>query len=418
MSHHTFVRLACVSLISAVGSPALALPPIGEMPSVGADPDLPEIDAAHAGTVLRSSVIGWPEGMTPKAAEGLAIEAYQRELDNPRWLHVLDNGDVLVAEAETSTASSADRITLLRDTDGDGEADERHTLLEGLSQPFGMLAQDGYLYVANTDALLRYPFTPGETSIEASPEQLLELPAGGYNNHWTRNLVASPDGETLYLTVGSASNNGEYGMETERGRAAIHRLDPDGGNHRIYASGIRNPNGIAFEPQSGAMWTAVNERDDIGDDLVPDYVTSVEENGFYGWPYFLWGERVDPQYQAEAEAIDQPVLTPDFAVGAHASTMSILFPEGDALPADYREGAFIAQRGSWNRSELAGYRVIYLPFTDGRPDGEPRDVLTGFVADAERAKVHGRPTGLAQLPDGTLLVADDAGDTIWRVRAQ
>ncbi len=423
----TWLLAGCLPLF-AMSAQAETQTPISEVPSVGANPQLPAVDRSHEGTIKRVSVIGWGEGGTPKAPEGFGVEAFARGLDNPRWLHVLPNGDVLVAEASTlirkdagsidgSAAESANRVTLLRDADKDGVAEERHTLLSGQSQPFGMVALNGSLYVANTDGVMRFPFEPGATTIDGAGEKILELPANGYNNHWTRNVVANPDGTKLYVTVGSDSNHGENGMEAEEGRAAIHEINPDGSGHRIFATGLRNPNGLAFEPASGALWTAVNERDNIGDDLVPDYVTSVREGGFYGWPYYYWGKNPDPRQEAPAEVAQREVLTPDFALGAHTSTMAIVFPQSEAFPQSFREGAFMAQRGSWNRSAYAGYRVLFLPFKDGKPAGEPVDFLTGFFRDHAAGEVFGRPTGLAAHMDGSLLVADDSGNTIWRVAA-
>ncbi|WP_062206209.1 sorbosone dehydrogenase family protein [Aureimonas sp. AU12] len=420
--------LVAASLLALSAATAQAQTPIADVPAVGADPNLPAIDKAHEGTIKRVSVIGWAEGGKPKAVDGFEVEAFARGLDNPRWLHVLANGDVLVAEASTlikadagsidgSAAESANRVTLLRDADKDGVSDSRFTLLANQSQPFGMLAQGDFLYVANTDGVMRYPFKPGETEITAEGTKILELPAGGYNNHWTRNIVANPDGTKLYVTVGSASNAGEYGLAEEEGRAAIHEINPDGTDHRIFASGLRNPNGLAFEPASGALWTAVNERDDIGDDLVPDYVTSVRDGGFYGWPFYYWGKNRDPRIEPTAKVADKEVLVPDYALGAHTSTMSIAFPASASFPEAFRDGAFVAQRGSWNRSQYAGYRVLYLPFVDGKPSGQPIDFLTGFFRDEAAGEVYGRPTGLAAHADGSLLIADDAGNTIWRVAA-
>ncbi|WP_279480919.1 sorbosone dehydrogenase family protein [Aureimonas sp. SK2] len=402
--------------------------PVDQLPSVGANPQLPAVDKSHDGTINRTSWIGWAEGGKPTAPEGFTVQAFAKGLDNPRWMHVLENGDVLVAEARTipqpdagsidgSAGESANRITLLRDTDGDGVADERHALRTGLLQPFGMVARDGHLYVANTNAVMRFDFKPGDTQIEGEGTEILKLPGDGYNNHWTRNIVQNPDGTKLYVTVGSKSDHGEEGIEAEENRAAIHEINPDGSGHRIFASGLRNPNGLAFEPSSGALWTAVNERDNLGDDLVPDYVTSVQDGGFYGWPYYYWGRNADPRIEAPAEVAEREVLTPDFALGAHTSTMSIVFPQSEAFPEAFRNGAFIAQRGSWNRSAHSGYRVLYLPFADGKPSGDPQDFLTGFFRDVEAGEVYGRPTGLAAHADGSLLVADDVGNTIWRVAA-
>ncbi|HEX6012570.1 MAG TPA: sorbosone dehydrogenase family protein, partial [Geminicoccaceae bacterium] len=304
---------------------------------------------------------------------------------------------------------------LFRDADGDAHPEIRETLLAGLNQPFGMALLDGSLYVANTDGVLRFPYRPGETRIEARGEKILDLPAGGYNNHWTRNIVVGPGGWKLYVTVGSASNVGEFGMDEERRRACILEIDSDGGNERLYASGLRNPVGLDFEPETGVMWTAVNERDELGDELVPDYITSVREGGFYGWPYAYFGRNEDPRLAGQRPDLVARSLTPDLAVGSHTASLGLVFYTGTAFPERYRGGAFIGQHGSWNRAELSGYKVAFVPFAQGRPSGPMEDFLTGFVADGDRSLVHGRPCGVVMLPDGSLLVADDAGNRIWRV---
>lgn len=404
--------LACPLLLA---STALASGYSAEQ-GYGPSPVLPAPDSDHD-VRNYSTDVGWPDGAAPRAPEGFAVTRYAEELDSPRWLYVLPNGDVLVAEAATvkGGGSSANRITLLRDADGNGTVDERHVLLQELNQNFGMLLLDGYLYVANTDALLRFPFEVGQTRIEAEGEEILELPAGGYNNHWTRNVVADPEGTKLYVTVGSASNNAEHGLEEEERRANILEIDPDGGSERVFAAGLRNPNGLDWQPESGALWTAVNERDHIGDDLVPDYITSVQEGGFYGWPFAYYGTNEDPRLASQQPDLVEKTLAPDFAVGSHTAALGLVFYRGEAFPERYRNGAFVAQRGSWNRSEFAGYRVLFIPFAKGEPSGQAEDFLTGFLADAETGEAHGRPVGLALDATGALLVADDTGGIVWRV---
>lgn len=405
--------------------------------TVGAEPVLPEPFATES-AVKFARVIGWPEGRTPRAPEGFGVSLFAADLDHPRWIYVLPNGDVLVAESNTEpeglgggnlpeelvqglkeariVGPSADRITLLRDADGDGLPEARETFLEGLNQPFGMLLLGDSFYVANTDALLRFPYREGQTGIEAEGEQILDLPAGGYNNHWTRNVVASPDGSKLYVSVGSATNVDEEGIDVrDPRRAAILEVNPDGSAMRVHASGLRNPNGMDWEPTTSRLWTVVNERDELGDDLVPDYLTSVREGAFYGWPYAYWGPNPDPRKADERPDLVAKAVAPDYALGAHTASLGLVFYDADAFPERYRGGAFVGEHGSWNRSRLAGYKVVFVPFRDGAPSGPPEDFLTGFVADPAAPEVYGRPVGVAVLPDGSLLVADDAADRIWRV---
>ena len=376
----------------------------------------------------------WPAGRTPTAPAGFAVAEYAGQLQSPRWLYVAPNGDVLVAEASTLPktvpmkvvaalkldrsrslrASSANRITLFRDTDHDGRPDLRTTFLANLNQPLGMLILGNYFYVANTDGVLRFPYQPGSTKIVGSGQRILDLPAGGYNNHWTRNLLASPDGAKLYITVGSSSNVQEHGAEEEVRRANILQINPDGTGEKIYASGLRNPVGLAWAPGTTTLWTAVNERDELGDELVPDYLTSVREGGFYGWPYAYYGPHEDPRRKHERPDLVSKTLVPDVPLGSHTASLGLAFYAQTAFPAKYHNGAFIGQHGSWNRTVFSGYKVVFVPFANGKPSGPPEDFLTGFLAgDAKTA--YGRPVGVATLPDGSLLVADDAADRIWRV---
>ena len=403
-------------------------------PGFGPDPVLPQPSTTEPAVKI-SNVIGWPEGRTPTAPSGFRVELYASGLDHPRWIYVLPNGDVLVAESSTEKlggnvpepfvaalrdakmlSKSADRITLLRDQDGDGSPEVRETFLQGLNQPFGMLLLDESFYVANTDALLRFRVPEGSTRVDGRAERILELPAGGYNNHWTRNVIADADGSKLYVSVGSATNVDEEGIDAkDQRRAAILEVAPDGTGMRVFASGLRNPNGMGWPPGTRTLWTVVNERDGLGDDLVPDYLTSVREGGFYGWPYSYFGPNEDPRKKGERPDLVAKAVVPDFAIGAHTASLGLAFYEGRAFPEPYRGGAFIGQHGSWNRSRFAGYKVLFVPFEGGRPNGPPRDFLTGFIADEEAGEVYGRPVGLAVLPDGSLLVADDAADRIWRV---
>ena len=406
-------------------APGPAAAPAGA--PAAAAPDLPP-PLATPPAVKFSNVIGWPAGRTPTPAAGFEVSLFADRLDNPRWLHVLPNGDVLVAESMTSSlvnvppeiekgliasktvGKSANRITLLRDADGNGTPEVRSALLTGLNQPFGMEDIDGSLYVANTDALLRFPYRDGDMRIAAAGEKILDLPAGGYNNHWTRNVLARPDGAKLYVTVGSATNVDEEGIDVkEPRRAAILEVNPDGSGMRVFASGLRNANGLAWEPTSGALWTAVNERDMLGDDLVPDYITSVRDGGFYGWPYSYFGQHEDPRQRGKRPDLVARAIVPDLPVGAHTASLGLVF---------HRGGAFVGQRGSWNRSTLSGYRVIFVPFSAGTPSGAIQEILGGFIANPDTAEVYGRPVGLAVARDGSLLVADDAGGRVWRVIAR
>lgn len=387
-------------------------------------------------TVNIAPAKGWPDGVKPTAAAGLAVNAFATGLDHPRWVYVLPNGDVLVAESNKpakelsglrawimgivmkragAAVPSADRITLLRDADNDGVAETRSVLLRDLRSPFGMALVGDQLYVANTDAVVRFPYTAGVTQITAPGIKLANLPAGAINHHWTKNVLASRDGKFLYATVGSNSNVAENGMENEQNRAAILEIDIATGATRLFASGLRNPNGLGWQPQSGVLWTVVNERDELGSDLVPDYLTSVRDGGFYGWPWSYYGDHVDTRVEPPRPDLVAKAIVPDFALGAHVAPLGMAFYEGSALPARYAGGAFVGLHGSWNRTPLSGYKVVFVPFTNGSPAGTLEDVLTGFVnADGD---AYGRPVGVAVGPRGALLVADDVGNVIWRVAA-
>lgn len=402
----------------------------------GAQPDLPAPEKRLVPTVNIAPATGWPAGTMPTAAPGLAVTAFAGGLQHPRWLYVLPNGDVLVAEsnapakpAETGIRAwvmkkvmgragagvpSADRITLLRDADGDGVAETRSVLLSGLHSPFGMTLVGQRLYIANADAVVSVAWQPGVTAIDEVPRTLAALPGGPRNHHWTKSLLASPDGMHLYVGVGSNSNVGENGMAEEAGRAAIHEIDLPGGQQRVYASGLRNPVGLAWEPLTRALWAVVNERDELGDELVPDYLTSVRRGAFYGWPYSYYGQHVDARVTPPRPALVATAIAPDYALGSHVAPLGLAFSEGARLPG-FGAGAFIGLHGSWNRRELAGYKVVFVAFADGRPQGEPRDVLGGFVDASGNAR--GRPVGVAIAADGSLLVADDVGNRIWRVAA-
>ncbi len=362
-------------------------------------------------------VIGWPEGKTPLAPEGFSVSKFAGDLQHPRWIYEAPNGDIFVAEADKGS-KSANRITLFRDEDDDGMPDKQNVFLEDLKSPFGMLILNGYFYVANTDALMRFPYQEGQTSLQAEGEKILDLPAGGYNNHWTRNLLANEDGSKIYVSVGSASNNAEHGMDEEVRRANILEINPDGSGERVYASGLRNPVGMDWNPTSGDLWTAVNERDELGDNLVPDYITSVEENGFYGWPYAYFGAHVDPRMEGEAPEMVEKAIIPDVALGAHTASLGLAFYDQASFPEKYRNGAFVGQHGSWNRSALNGYRVLFVPFENGKASGQVEDFLTGFIADLEGKEVYGRPVCITVLSDGSMLVSDDDAGIIWKVVAE
>jgi len=401
---------------------------------MGLEPVLPEPKGSVIPLVNIATAVGWRDGETPDANDRVAVAAFATGLDHPRWLYVLPNGDVLVAETDApdnrpsgivsrverwvmrragSRGESADRISLLRDADGDGVAELRTVLLSGLNSPFGMSLVEERLYVANTDGVVSYPYSPGDTEISAAATPLATLPAGDTNRHWTKNLIASADGQYLYVSIGSNSDHGENGMDAEEDRAGIREIDIGNGKHRPFASGLRNPVGMAFEPSTGILWTAVNERDDLGGDLVPDYMTSVADGGFYGWPYSYYGDNLDPRVENQRPDLVATALVPDYALGAHTASLGLTFAAGARLGPDFRDGAFVGQHGSWNRKPRSGYKVIFVPFKDGMPAGKPVDILTGFVD--EDGKARGRPVGVAIDSSGALLVADDVGNTIWRV---
>jgi glucose/arabinose dehydrogenase len=402
----------------------------------GPEPTLPEPEKSIFPTVNVAKAIGWPAGGKPVAANGLTVNAFATGLDHPRTLLVLPNGDVLVTETNAPERSdemkgikgwitkmvmeragagtpSANRITLLRDANGDGVAKTRSVFLEGLNSPFGMALVGDEFYVANSDAIVKFPYHTGDTRITAPGIKLADLPAGPLNHHWTKDLVPSRDGSKLYATVGSNSNVGENGMENETNRAAVLEVDRASGQSRLFASGLRNPNGPAWQPQSGALWVVVNERDELGNDLVPDYMTSVKDGGFYGWPYSYYGQHLDVRVQPQRPDLVAKAIAPDYALGAHTASLGLAFNTGKLFPPEMENGAFIGQHGSWNRSPRAGYKVIFVPFANGSPSGKPQDVLTGFLSDEGEAQ--GRPVGVALDKEGALLVADDVGNAIWRV---
>ena len=418
--------LSCAALLLGACAETARLP---DSATVGPDPALPEPTRSIVPTVKIAPAKRWPQGVTPKAAAGMQVSAFARDLQHPRWVYVLPNGDVLVAETNAphrpeegkgikgramthfmkkagAAVPSANRITLLRDADGDGVAELREVFLQGLNSPFGMALVGSDLYVANTDAIVRFPYVQGQTRITAAGIKTTELPAGPRNHHWTKNLIASPDGSKLYVTTGSNSNVAEHGMQEEEGRAAIWEVDAKSGTYRIFASGLRNPNGLAWEPKTGALWTVVNERDELGSDLVPDYLTSVRDGAFYGWPYSYFGQHVDKRVQPPRPDLVAKAIKPDYALGNHVA------PLGLAMSG---EGAFVGQHGSWNRRPPSGYNVVFIRFADGKPTGAPQEILGGFLSPEGEA--YGRPVGVAIDKHGALLVADDVGNTVWRVTA-
>jgi glucose/arabinose dehydrogenase len=399
----------------------------------------PALPAPHKALIPLVNVVdarGWDKGDKPVAAAGTSVAAYANGLDHPRWMYVLPNGDVLVAETNAPRrpddskgvkgwffkhyqkqagggVPSANRITLLRDANGDGVAETRTVFLANLHSPFGMTLVGNALYVANTDAVVRFPYEAGETAITAAGTKVVDLPAGPLNHHWTKNIIASRDGSRLYVAVGSNSNAGENGIDKEEGRAAIWEVDAATGRHRVFASGLRNPVGLAWEPDGGALWVAVNERDELGSDLVPDYMTAVRDGAFYGFPYSYYGQHVDARVKPQRPDLVAKAVAPDYALGPHTASLGLTWSGSTTLPPRFANGMFVGQHGSWNRNPRSGYRVIFVPFTEGAPSGKPIDVLTGFVR--ANGEANGRPVGVAIARDGALLVADDVGNTIWRV---
>jgi glucose/arabinose dehydrogenase len=420
-----------VALIGGVAVFWRRLQGVPTEPAWGSAPVVPVAKPQGALPTLKMPTAkGWTGDQAPVAAPGLKVNAFATGLKHPRWIHVLPSGDVLVAES-TQVASlvssvfgyamqatmrraaalgvSANRITLLRDNDGDGIAEKREIFMEGLNQPFGMALLGDTFYVGNTDGVVAFPYTEGAERITAAGRKLATFKPGG---HWTRSLLPSADGKKLFVGVGSLSNIAEYGMAVEEGRAAIYQLDLTDGSSRIFASGLRNPVGLAWEPRTGDLWTVVNERDGLGDETPPDYLTSVRDGGFYGWPYCYWGQTVDDRVPQDPAAVAR-ALTPDYALGGHTASLGLCWLPAGTLPG-FPEGMAIGQHGSWNRSTLSGYKVVFVPFENGRPAGPARDILTGFLAPDERVS-YGRPVGVTLGPDGALLVADDVGDVIWRV---
>src|SRR5271170_6141120 len=403
-------------------------------PTFGATPAIPKAKPQGSVPTLKMPTAkGWPQGRTPTTAPGLTVNAFAAGLKHPRWIHVLPSGEVLVAEAlmesvpiktlfdyamfstlkrAAAVGPSPNRITLLRDKDGDGVAEIRNLFLDGLKQPFGMALVGDTFYVGNTDGVVAFPFSPGASRIAAAGRKLITFKTDG---HWTRSLLASPDGMKLYAGVGSRTNIADDGMAAEEGRAAVYEFDLKSGASRIFASGLRNPVGLAWDPRTGALWTAVNERDGLGDETPPDYLTSVRDGGFYGWPYSYWGRTVDDRVPQDADMVAK-AITPDYALGGHTASLGLCWLPAGALPG-FPEGMAVGQHGSWNRSKLSGYKLTFVPFANGHPAGPPRDILTGFLAPDEKES-YGRPVGVALGPDGSLLVADDVGDVIWRVTGE
>ncbi|MBW3508920.1 sorbosone dehydrogenase family protein [Janthinobacterium sp. NKUCC06_STL] len=430
-------RYVCSFLLVAACGASVAHAQAPAMPAgFGPQPALPAPDKQFIPTVNVAPVQRWTADQRPVVAAGLAIHAYARDLDHPRWLYVLPNGDVLVAETNAppkpddnkgikgaimqmqmkkagAATPSANRITLLRGIDSKGMAQTRSVFLQGLHSPFGMALVGNDLYVANADALLRFPYKTGQTAITAPGVKVIDLPGGPINHHWTKNVVASADGKFLYVSVGSNSNVGENGMAAEDGRAAIWQVTRATGKARVYATGLRNPVGLAWQPKTGALWTAVNERDELGNDLVPDYMTSVKDGAFYGWPYSYFGQHVDARVQPPRPELVATAIAPDYALGAHTASLGLAFYDGALLPERYRGGAFVGQHGSWNRKPFSGYKVIYVHFANGVPSGPPQDIIAGFLDS--NGKAQGRPVGVAVDKAGALLVADDVGNVIWRV---
>lgn len=426
------VRL--VATLGILGCAEAARLPVAA--GTGPNPVLPPPSTSLIPLINVVTAKGWGADGKPVAAEGMTVVAFARALDHPRWVYVLPNGDVLVAETNAPKrpddnkgirgwffkrfqkkagggVPTANRITLLRDSDGDGVADVRSIFLAGLNSPFGMALVRDVFYVANSDAVLRFPYSDGQTQIAAPGIKVIDLPAGPINRHWTKNIIATPDGSKLYAAIGSNSNAAENGIAKEEGRAAIWEIDLASGSRRIFATGLRNPVGLAWEPETGALWTAVNERDELGSDLVPDYMTAVRDGAFYGWPFSYYGQHVDSRVKPQRPDLVATAIKPDYALGAHTASLGLANSQGAKLPAPFRDGMFVGQHGSWNRKPRSGYKVVFVPFSAGKPVGLPIDVLTGFVDS--RGNAMGRPVGVAIDRQGALLVADDVGNIIWRV---
>lgn len=406
----TAVLTSCNGQVPKSEQKALAKQPGNTVKTAVGDLTLPPPFATESAR-MSSSIVDWPQGKMPTAPDGFAVTEFAGGLDNPRWLYVAPNNDIFVSE------SGADRLTIFRDANKDGTYEMRKVFLKNLNKPFGMLVLNNFFYVANTDGLYRYPYN-GETELKGKGQKIMSLPAGGYNNHWTRNLIANTDGSKIYVTVGSGSNVGENGMEHEVRRACILEINPDGSGEKIYASGLRNPVGVDWNPVNGELWTAVNERDELGDDLVPDYITSVKKDGFYGWPYSYFGNIPDPRMKGKGKDLAAKAIVPDVSVGAHTASLGLAFYDKDAFPAKYKNGAFVGQHGSWNRAIISGYKVMFVPFENGKPSGKPEDFLGGFIADQGKAKVYGRPVAVVVTNDGSLLVTDDGSNKIWKVTAK
>ncbi|MBC7652560.1 MAG: sorbosone dehydrogenase family protein [Deinococcales bacterium] len=397
--------------------------------------ELPKPYATKSATNF-SKVLGWPDGKTPTAPQGFTVTKFCNGLASPRNIYIGANGDIFISEANTEIkgilkvavqlsgklksqqlGASTNRITLLRDNNHDGIAEIRIVFLTGLNQPYGMTIIDNKFYVANTDGLWQYPYKEGDTTITVAGTKILDLPAGGYNNHWTRNITTNVAKTKIYISVGSGTNIAEHGMDVEKRRANILEVNIDGTGEKVFASGLRNPCGIAFQPKTNVLYTVVNERDKLGDDLVPDYLTSVQQGGFYGWPYSYFGKNIDPRMNGERLDLVDKAIVPDLSLGAHTASLGLAFYTGTSFPTKYNGGIFIGQHGSWNSSNLTGYKVLFVPFSNGKIAGKPEDFLTGFVANKTKSHVYGRPVGVAVLHDGALLVADDAANTIWHIRA-
>lgn len=425
------IACAALALVLAACGPR----PIDPRRQIGAHPYLPPIHQYLLPPMRVPKLIGW-NGAVPTVAPGLQVKALATGLKNPRSLYVLPNGDILVVEADGpkapikrpkefvmnwiekqahSATKAGNRILLIRDANGDGVPELTSVFLDHLKSPFGVVLVGNDLYVADTDAILRFPYRTGETRIDAPGVKLTDLPGGPIDHHWTKSLTASPDGAKLYAGVGSNSNITENGVQAEMERAAIWEIDRASGAHRLYATGLRNPNGLQFEPTTHVLWAVVNERDELGPDLVPDYLTSVKDGAFYGWPYSYYGQHLDPRVKPQRPDLVARAIAPDYALSSHVAPLGLVFYTGDSLPAAYRGGAFVGEHGSWDRSVLNGYKVVFIPFAGGRPSGMPRDVVTGFLTPDGRA--HGRPVGLAVDAHGALLIADDAGNAVWRVTA-